>query len=105
MEPSRLVALVTCPTQQARVIADRLVTDRLAACVNIVPAVQSVYRWEGEINHDEEALLVVKTTADRVAQIDRLLVEIHPYEMFELIALPIEDGAGSYLDWIVAQTR
>ena len=95
-----VVCLVTTPPDQARTIAEALVERELAACVNIVASVQSVYRWKGAVEHDEEALLVIKTTRDAVAALDEALRELHPYDTFELVALDIAGGATAYLDWI-----
>ena len=81
-------------------IAGRLVEQRLAACVNVVPGVMSVYRWKGAVQRDTERLLVIKTTAARVDELRRELVGMHPYELPEMIVLPVGDGHGPYLDWI-----
>ena len=98
MQP--VVCLVTTPPDHARAIAEALVERELVACVNIVAAVQSVYRWKGAIEHDEESLLVIKTTRDAVAVLDDALGELHPYETFELVALDVAGGSPDYLDWI-----
>lgn len=95
-----VVCLITTPPDKAHEIADALVTDRLAACVNILPTVHSVYRWEGEVAHDDESLLVVKTTQAAVPALEELLARIHPYDTFELIALKVSGGAIPYLSWI-----
>ncbi len=95
-----VVCLVTTPPDQAVTIATALVERGLAACVNIVAAVQSVYRWEGAVEHDEESLLVIKTTRDAVAALNGALRELHPYETFELVALDVAGGSPDYLDWI-----
>lgn len=95
-----VICLVTAPQGNGRAIAAAIVERELAACVNIVPLVQSIYRWEGKVEKDEEALLVVKTTRAVVDQLERLLGTIHPYENFELVALDVVAGAGSYLEWI-----
>lgn len=97
-----VVCLVTTPQADASSIASAVVERRLAACVNVVPLVRSVYRWEGKVEQDEEALLIVKTTRASVAQIDTLLRTVHPYDTFELVALDIVGGNHPYLDWIVA---
>ena len=68
--------------------------------MNIVGAVRSVYRWKGSVEHDEEALLVIKTTGDAVAALNDALGDLHPYETFELVALDVAGGAPAYLDWI-----
>lgn len=101
----RVVGLVTCPVGEARTIAAAIIAAHHAACVNIFPAVQSVYRWEGKTEFDEEALLVIKTTADRIADLDEQLKDIHPYDTFELVVLPIVGGSNAYLEWITASVR
>jgi periplasmic divalent cation tolerance protein len=95
-----VVCLVTAPPDQARALAQALVERELVACVNVVPLVHSVYRWQGAVEHDDEALLVVKTTRAAVAPLRDALGELHPYENFELVALTVQDGAPAYLDWI-----
>ena len=99
------VILCTAPVVQASALAAMLVGDRLAACVNIIPAVRSIYRWEGAVHDDEESLLVIKTTTDRLTELTTRLVEAHPYDCPEVIALPIEGGHADYLRWLTAQTR
>ena len=81
-------------------IAGRLVEQRLAACVNVVPGVMSVYRWKGAVQRDTERLLVIKTTAGRLEDLRRELVGLHPYELPEVIVLPVGGGHLPYLDWI-----
>jgi periplasmic divalent cation tolerance protein len=95
-----VVCLITTPPDQARAIAAAIVGRELVACVNIVPLVHSVYRWEGEVQDDDEALLVVKTTSAAVGPLTEAVRELHPYENFELVALDIAAGAPAYLDWI-----
>jgi periplasmic divalent cation tolerance protein len=95
-----VVCLVSAPPVRARQIASTIVDERLAACVSIVPAAHSVYRWQGRVEHEEEALLVVKTLGAAVARLEALLRTIHPYENFELVALEVLDGSQSYLEWI-----
>jgi periplasmic divalent cation tolerance protein len=95
-----VVCLVTTPTHQARPIAEAVVGRELVACVNIVPLVRSVYRWKGEVELDDEALLVIKTTRKAVAPLREALAELHPYETFELVALDVAEGAPAYLRWI-----
>lgn len=94
------VCLVTTPPDQALAIAEALVERELAACVNIVAAAQSVYRWKGAVEHDEESLLVIKTTRDAVGALNDALRELHPYETFELVALDVAGGSPDYLAWI-----
>lgn len=100
-----LVVLVTCPLRKAAALAAGLVEDRVAACVNIVPRVRSVYRWQGKVRHDDEALLVIKTTRARFARLERAVLARHPYELPEIIALPVDRGHASYLDWVADATR
>ncbi|HUR86246.1 MAG TPA: divalent-cation tolerance protein CutA [Solirubrobacteraceae bacterium] len=100
-----VVCLVTAPPDRAHAIATALVERELVACVNIVALVHSVYRWQGAVEHDDESLLVCKTTRPAVAALRDALAELHPYENFELVALGIEDGAPAYLDWIAASVR
>ncbi len=101
-----LVVLVTAPTaEKAAEIARALVEERLAACGNVIPAVRSIYRWQGTVHDDAEALLVLKTTRDRFEALRDRVLALHPYEVPEVIALPIAAGSASYLDWIVASTR
>jgi periplasmic divalent cation tolerance protein len=100
-----LLALSTVgKAEDAERIARALVEGGLAACVNVVPAVTSYYRWKGRLERDEERLLVIKTRADRLDALRRALVELHPYELPELIALPIEAGHAPYLEWVSANS-
>jgi len=95
-----VVCLVTTPPDQARPIAGALVERELVACVNIVGPVQSVYRWQGAVEQDDEALLVIKTTRAAVPALDAALRELHPYDTFELVALDVAGGSADYLSWI-----
>jgi periplasmic divalent cation tolerance protein len=95
-----VACLVTAPQTDASPIATALVEKRLAACVNVVPLVHSVYRWKGKVEQDEEALLIVKTTRACVPRIDDLLRTVHPYDTFELVALDIATGSHPYLTWV-----
>jgi periplasmic divalent cation tolerance protein len=97
----RLV-LCNCPPDKAAGIAEKLVQERLAACVNIVPAVQSVYTWKGQLCHDTESTLLVKTRASLVDALTRRIVELHPYELPEVIALELRPGEGEprYFAWL-----
>jgi periplasmic divalent cation tolerance protein len=96
-----LVVLTTVArVEDAESIARELVERRLAACVNILPPVTSVYRWQGEVTREAEHLLLVKTHADRFEALRARLLEIHPYETPEVVALPVVAGHGAYLQWI-----
>lgn len=98
------VVLCTTPVADAERIARVLVEEQLAACVNILPVVTSVYRWKGAVETDSEALLVIKTRAAVFDALDARMREIHPYEVYELLALPIEQGHRPYLDWLTRET-
>jgi periplasmic divalent cation tolerance protein len=96
----RLV-LTTCPNKDtAEAIAAALVQGRLAACVSILPGARSVYEWKGEVETEEEQLLLIKTRQDKYNELERAILDGHPYELPEIIAVPIEDGLGAYLSWI-----
>lgn len=98
--PYRLV-LTTCPdTDTANRIAQALVKERLAACVNVLPAMQSVYRWHGNIESASEHLLLVKIRADNYAAVEQRIRALHSYELPEVIAVPLVGGLAAYLAWI-----
>ena len=86
-------------------IADMLVEKRLAACVNILAPCRSVYRWRDAIQRDEEHPLFMKTTAERYPALEEALRAAHPYELPEIIAVPVERGLPAYLDWVAAESR
>jgi len=97
-----LVVLVTAPSaEEAARIARTLVEEKLAACGNVVPGVRSIYRWQGKVCDEQEALLVLKLPAKRFPELRDRVVALHPYEVPEVIALRIEDGSEKYVDWIV----
>jgi len=99
--PAILLCLCTCPdAESATKLAEALVDERLAACVNRLPGVLSTYRWQGKVHVEGEELLLIKTTAARFEALKARLLELHPYELPELIALPIEQGHAAYLDWV-----
>ncbi len=101
----RLV-LTTAPSEAgAAAMARQLLDRRLAACVQIIAGVRSLYRWEGKICDDGEWLLLIKTTAPRLEELERTILELHEYEVPELVVLPIDAGGRAYLDWLDAQTR
>jgi periplasmic divalent cation tolerance protein len=96
-----LIIFVTAHNEdEARRIAETVVDERLAACVNIINGVESIYRWQGEVSRDRELLLIIKTTADRYGELERRVKELHSYTTPEVIAFRIEQGSASYLDWI-----
>jgi len=96
-----VVVLSTVGTaEDASRIARALVERRLAACVNVVPGVRSVYRWQGRVEEDDERLLVIKTRRERFEALREALLALHPYELPEAIVLPIEAGHAPYLAWL-----
>jgi len=95
-----LVVLCTCPPDHANRIAAALVEKRVAACVNIMPSVQSVYRWQDEPQKDEESLLVIKTNETAWPTLEETLQQLHPYEVPEIIGLPVTRAATSYQRWV-----
>ena len=98
-----LVVLVTVPNAEtADKLGEALVGERLAACVNVIDGVRSIYRWKGAVERDDELLCVCKTTRAGFERLRARVVELHPYELPEVIALPIERGHAAYLDWIRA---
>ncbi len=101
-----LVVLCTAPSLEvARKLARGLVRERLAACVNLVPNVLSVYEWKDELHEDEEVQMVIKTHRDRIDAIGRHLAAHHPYEVPEILALAVTQGDAPYLAWLDERTR
>ena len=97
-----LVVLVTVPSRaDGERIAEALVGETLAACVNILGPIRSIYRWQGEIARDDEHLLLIKTTRASYAALEARVLELHTYDTPEVIALPVEEGAKGYLEWIL----
>lgn len=100
-----LLCLCSCPETAAGPLAEALVGERLAACVNIVPGLRSVYRWQGGIQRDDETLLLIKTTRARYPALQARLPQLHPYELPELLAVEAADGLPAYLRWVADATR
>jgi periplasmic divalent cation tolerance protein len=99
--PEHLAIYCTCPDEGTAVsIAETLVNEGLAACVNIIPATRSVYRWKGSTESATEALLMIKTTAGNYEKIEKRVVQLHPYELPEVIGVPIIAGLEPYLKWL-----
>jgi periplasmic divalent cation tolerance protein len=95
-----LVVLCTCPNEDtAKTIAEALVTEHLAACVNRMPGVRSTYRWQGRVEDEPEVLLLIKTVGRRFDALELRLKALHPYEVPEIIALPVVAGSAQYLSW------
>jgi periplasmic divalent cation tolerance protein len=100
-KPKHLLVLNTCPGSiTAKKIATELVADQLAACVQVIAGVQSFFRWVGKVDNSEEHLLLIKTTSDRYQQLEERITLLHPYEIPEIVAIPITDGLAGYLSWI-----
>ena len=96
-----LLAFVTAPNKdEGARIAELLVSERIAACVNIIGGIESIYRWEGEVTRDSEVLLIIKTTDERYAELERRVIELHSYTTPEIIAFRIERGSEAYLRWL-----
>ena len=95
-----VLVLSTVGAEDAERIATALVERRLAACVNVVPGLTSIYRWKDKVERDEERLLVMKTTAAGAPALREAVLELHPYELPEVVVLPVSDGHGPYLDWV-----
>lgn len=103
---STLLVLTNLPDRAAAErLADTVVQKNLAACVNILAPCRSVYRWKGAVQHDEEHPMLIKTTSERYAELEQALRAAHPYELPEIIALPVERGLAAYLEWVAAETR
>ncbi len=106
MKPEHIVVFCTVPSEDTgRAIAEKLVGEQLAACVNITGEIQSIYRWKGEVCRDPERLCIIKTNAALFPQLEAAIREAHPYEVPEIIALPVVDGHEPYLRWIGKSVR
>lgn len=100
-----LLVITNCPDEaSANAIALAVVEARLAACVNILPRVQSIYRWQGSVESATEIPLLIKTTAANYPALEQAITKLHPYEIPEIIALPIAQGLPAYLNWVAAET-
>jgi periplasmic divalent cation tolerance protein len=104
-EVKRVVLLITTTEEEARSVAELLVTQKKAACVNIVPRVDSLFRWQDKLESDQESLLIVKSKASLVPEIVEIVKEVHSYEVPEIIALPIIGGNANYLEWIDSEVE
>ena len=101
-----VVVLVTCPTSTRAVgLAETLVKQRLAACVNILPSIRSVFRWQGKIDRAKELLLLIKTTQARFPALERAIRKLHPYDVPEVLALRVAKGFAPYLEWVAESVR
>jgi periplasmic divalent cation tolerance protein len=101
MTADYVIALTTLPADaDAGEFGRTLVDERLAACVNLLPVMESIYRWEGKIEFEAERQLIIKTTSDKVSDLWDRVRELHPYEVPEFVVIPIVDGNEAYLKWI-----
>jgi periplasmic divalent cation tolerance protein len=97
----KVLTYTTCSdTKKAEKLANHLLENRIAACVNILPGVKSFYRWQGKIETDAEVLLMIKTSRDLVTEVRRVIEKLHDYDLPELIVVPIIDGSPDYLTWL-----
>jgi periplasmic divalent cation tolerance protein len=106
MSTDFLLVLCTCPTSSAAtVIATALLEERIAACVNRLPGIKSMYRWEGRVERDDEVLLLIKTTSQMFPRVEETIAKLHPYELPEIIGVPLSAGSLAYLNWIKSATE
>jgi len=102
---SALLVLITCPPDAADGLAEALVEARLAACVNLLPGLRSVYRWQDAVERADETLLIAKTTTAGYAALEAKVRALHPYELPEVVAVDIAAGLPAYLEWLAAAVR
>lgn len=100
MTNKRIVLSTAGSEDEARKIAHHLVEQRLAACVNIIPGIESVYRWEGKIESNREYLLLIKTSSTMFPEVRDAILELHSYELPECVEIAVEDGSSEYLQWV-----
>jgi periplasmic divalent cation tolerance protein len=101
-----LLVFTTLPSaDKAAELAKALVDERLAACANLLPAIRSIYRWQGKLQDENEVLVLLKTRAEHLERLKLRILELHPYEVPEVLAVPVEAGYQPYLDWIAGETK
>ena len=105
MTDKRIVLSTAGSEDEALKIARHLVEHQLAACVNIIPQIESIYRWQGKVESSQEWLLLIKTTAENFSAVRQAIRELHSYELPECIALSIEEGSPLYLQWLADSVR
>jgi periplasmic divalent cation tolerance protein len=105
MTNKRIVLSTAGSENEAQKIAHHLVETHLAACVNIIPQIESIYRWQDKIESSREWLLLIKTTAEKVTSVTDAVLKLHSYDLPECIAISIEDGSSAYLQWIEQSVR
>jgi periplasmic divalent cation tolerance protein len=102
---ARIVLTTVANAEEAALLGRTLVDERLVACATVIPAVQSIYRWKGEIESASETLLLLKTGPDQLAALEARLHELHSYQTPEFLVLPVESGSQPYLDWLQSNLR
>lgn len=101
-----MLVLTTLPSAEAAAeLAKAVVGEKLAACANLLPAVRSIYRWQGRVQDESEVLVLFKTRQEHFERLKARLLELHPYEIPEVLAVPVEQGYQAYLDWLGQETR
>jgi periplasmic divalent cation tolerance protein len=101
-----ILVLVTCGSEEEAIkIANALIEGHLAACVNLLSPIRSIYRWEGKIWDEKEWLLIIKTQKQRFGELEKKVKSLHSYSVREIISLPIVEGSPSYLNWLVEMTK
>ncbi|HEY6909471.1 MAG TPA: divalent-cation tolerance protein CutA [Myxococcales bacterium] len=101
-----MLVLTTLPGAEAAAeLAKAVVGEKLAACANLLPAVRSIYRWQGRVQDESEVLVLFKTRQEHFERLKARLLELHPYEIPEVLAVPVEQGYQAYLDWLAQETR
>jgi periplasmic divalent cation tolerance protein len=101
-----LLVFTTLPTpEKAADLARMLVEEGLVACGNVLPAVRSIYKWEGKVQDENEVMLLLKTRAEHLERLKLRILEVHPYEVPEVLAIPVESGYRAYLEWIASETK
>jgi periplasmic divalent cation tolerance protein len=104
MTDAMLVLTTLANSDAAAEMAKKVVGERLAACANILPALRSIYRWQGKLQDENEVLVLLKTRRQQVERLKERIIELHPYDVPEVIAIPVEQGHKAYLDWIAGET-
>jgi periplasmic divalent cation tolerance protein len=102
---ARIVLTTAASIDEARRLAHTLVEERLAACATLLPAVESIYRWQGAVERAQETMLLIKTVAENLAALEARLLALHTYDTPEILVLPVESGSQAYLAWLQACTR
>jgi len=101
-----LLVFTTLPSaDKAAELAKVVVEERLAACANLLPAIRSIYHWQGKLQDENEVLVLLKTRAEHLERLKLRILELHPYEVPEVLAVPVESGYQPYLDWLAAETK